>query len=190
MNLTPLTFHSPSLASYEANVRSLGDLDSEHLDHGPESQLQTSASDLDVGNTNSSLELGDNLEFSNGKCTGQLVKWVAGSIWETYAYQQHNDDLIGWTPVGFKGSNQIRLQSKLCSYKLQSAEEHNHGSCRNCFALLNSSHLEKFMSSASTDAAPYTPWKYLNARQLKNLLISARKKSRKLELDVRFITNI
>jgi len=31
-------------------------------------------------------------ETSSDKCKGQLIEWVAGSVWDTYAYQQHDDD--------------------------------------------------------------------------------------------------
>jgi len=34
-------------------------------------------------------------ETSSDKCQGQLIEWVAGSVWDTYAYQQHDNDSIG-----------------------------------------------------------------------------------------------
>ena len=56
----------------------------------------------------------DDGAFPMDACTGQLIKWEAGSIWDTYAYPHHDDDKIGWTPIGYEGGNYIRLQSKSC----------------------------------------------------------------------------
>ena len=53
-------------------------------------------------------------------CKGQVVKWTAGSIWETYAYQQHDDSEFGWIPIGYEGHQLIRPQSKDCTVKLES----------------------------------------------------------------------
>ena len=48
---------------------------------------------------------GDEDEDEKGNvCTGQLVEWTAGLVWDTYAYGNHDDDSVGWTPTGFSGS--------------------------------------------------------------------------------------
>ena len=32
-------------------------------------------------------------------CVGLAVQWDAGSIWESHAYQEHDDDILGWKPI-------------------------------------------------------------------------------------------
>ena len=33
------------------------------------------------------------------ECMGLAVQWVAGSLWDSYAYQEHDDDdILGWKP--------------------------------------------------------------------------------------------
>jgi hypothetical protein len=119
-------------------------------------------------------------------CTGQLVKWEAGSIWDTYAYPQHDDDAIGWMPIGYEGGNYIRLQSKSCDIFLHSDIELNRRTCNSCFKLLNSRQLVDFMERSKKDTVPHAPWKYLNARQLKNMVIASRKKANLMKLKVIF----
>ncbi|KIM35830.1 hypothetical protein M413DRAFT_36514, partial [Hebeloma cylindrosporum] len=115
-------------------------------------------------------------------CTGQLIKWETGSVWDTYAYPHHDDNAIGWTPIGYEGPNYIRLQSKGCAIFLESQTELNRRSCNDCFGLLNSRQLMDFIERSKKDMVPHAPWKYLNARQLKNMVITARKKSNTLKL--------
>ena len=31
-------------------------------------------------------------------CMGPAVQWVAGSLWDSYPYQEHDDDILGWKP--------------------------------------------------------------------------------------------
>lgn len=139
------------------------------------------ASALNLAGDSSSESDSDDIE---NFCNGQHIKWIAGSIWETYAYQQHDDESMGWTPVGFKGSDWIILRSKSCFQVLKSNEEINRGSCDSCYSLLNSAQLTKFMNRASAGAVPHTPWKFLNIHQLKKMLIAARKKGQMMELQV------
>jgi hypothetical protein len=94
-------------------------------------------------------------------CTGQLIKWESGSVWETYAYPQHDDDAIGWTPIGYEGGNYIRLQSKRCKVFLESPVEYNQRSCDNCIGLLNSRQLKDFIERSKKDIVPHAPWNTL-----------------------------
>ena len=56
-------------------------------------------------------------------CTGQCIEWSAGSVWSTYAYAQHEDgDGVDWTPIGFDGSDCIRLRADDCKIILQTPE--------------------------------------------------------------------
>jgi hypothetical protein len=121
-------------------------------------------------------------------CTGQLIKWEAGSVWETYAYSQHEGDAIGWTPIGYEGGNYIRLQSKGCQIFLESPTEYNRRSCDECFGLLNSRQLMDFIERSKKDTVPHAPWKYLNARQLKNMIVASRKKAAGFKLKVNSAT--
>jgi hypothetical protein len=117
-------------------------------------------------------------------CTGQLIKWESGSVWETYAYPHHDDDAIGWTPIGYEGGNYIRLQSKGCKVFLESPVEYNQRSCDNCFGLLNSRQLMDFIERSKKDIVPHAPWKYLNSRQLKNMVVASRKRAAGFKLKV------
>lgn len=123
-------------------------------------------------------------ERSSDRCKGQLIEWVAGSVWDTYAYQQHDNDSIRWTPVGYEGTSHILLQSKSCTVLLKSAAELTQGSCRHCHKLLNSKSLLKFMHQASQDTIPHTPWKYLSTWQLRNMLLISRKQENTMKLNV------
>jgi len=40
-------------------------------------------------------------------CQGQRIQWVAGSVWDTYAYEVHSDDSVPWILLGFEGDNSI-----------------------------------------------------------------------------------
>lgn len=117
-------------------------------------------------------------------CTGQLIKWESGSVWETYAYPHHDNDAIGWTPIGYEGGNYIRLQSKGCKIFLESPVEYNQQSCDNCFGLLNSRQLMDFIERSKKDIVPHAPWKYLNSRQLKNMVVATRKRAAEFKLKV------
>jgi hypothetical protein len=123
-------------------------------------------------------------------CTGQLVEWTPGSVWETYAIQSHENGSIGWNPVGFEDSNWVRLQSKLCQIYLQTEAEVNCRSCDSCFSLLNSKKLQDFLERAKKDTVPHTPWKFLNARQLKNMVVLARKTATEYKFQVRSLCRI
>jgi hypothetical protein len=150
-----------------------------------ELELEGSSSEIDSNLGLTDDEYCDNLEtIPDDVCTGQLVEWLAGSVWDTYAYQQHNGNVIGWTPIGYEDGNWIRLQSKYCSIFLQSPDELNRRSCEECFNLLNSKALLEFMDCAGKDTIPHMPWKYLNTRQLKNMLLASRKKLKLVHLKV------
>lgn len=57
-------------------------------------------------------------------CSGQPVEWTPGSVWDSYAYQMHNDNSLSWNLIGFQGNNFIIIQSKDdCTGSLFSAKE-------------------------------------------------------------------
>jgi hypothetical protein len=121
-------------------------------------------------------------------CGGQPLQWTSGSVWDSYAYQLHNDDSLPWKLIGFKEDQFIIIQSRdACTGKLISDDEKNRKTCNGCFALLKSPNLHKFIHRASEEAKPHTPWKYLNRRQLEELLLISKKQTNHLKLKVRLI---
>ena len=62
-----------------------------------------------------------NLPFQNTTnnevfCEGQWVVWYPGSIWDTYAYQQHEHKSIPWFLIGMEGGR-VRLHLPEISWK-------------------------------------------------------------------------
>lgn len=50
-------------------------------------------------------------------CTGVLIEWTAGSVWDTYPYHQHGIRNHPWEPIGFEGNDSCLrsgLHSKDC----------------------------------------------------------------------------
>ena len=143
---------------------------------------------------NISLQDNSDSEDSEGSkpniyCGGQHVQWTSGSVWDSYAYQLHNDDSLPWKLIGFKGDQFIIIQSRdACTGKLISDDEKHRKACNGCFALLKSPNLHKFIHRASEEVKPHTPWKYLNRRQLEELLLKSKKQVNHLKLKVRLIS--
>ena len=50
---------------------------------------------------------------SSQECTGVLVKWTAGSVWDTYPYHQHGIRNHPWEPIGFEGNNTLVVKRLL-----------------------------------------------------------------------------
>jgi hypothetical protein len=112
-----------------------------------------------------------------------LVKWTAGSVWDTYPYHQHGIWNLPWEPIGFEGNdNWLRLRSKYCCIALAHSEI-NHLCCHKCAAIPSSPAFQKFVGRA-TDAAEHTPYSYLTQRQLHKLLLKVTLKYRELALKV------
>ncbi|KDR69600.1 hypothetical protein GALMADRAFT_77244 [Galerina marginata CBS 339.88] len=120
------------------------------------------------------------------RCEGQWVDWYPGSVWDTYAYQQHEHRAIPWTLNGTEGQR-VRLRSKTCNRYLQGGlnSETVRAACTECIALLKDTKLKRFMERASKQPEPRTPWKYLNFAQIRQVLMNSTKKARRLELQVR-----
>ena len=131
---------------------------------------------------------GSDLPFTNTNplevfCEGQWVDWYSGSIWDTYAYQQHEHRLIPWTHIGIEGRC-VRLQSKICKTHLEKNLETGCTVCSACTALLQLLQLKRFMERTSGDALPCTPWMYLNFYQTWNILVVLAKKVKHHKLQV------
>jgi hypothetical protein len=118
-------------------------------------------------------------------CMGLAVQWVAGSLWDSYAYQEHEDDNLGWKPIAFEENNWIRLRGDDCKTILVGEKELNSRVCSNCTALVHCKKLRRFMERAKGNEVPaHTPWKYLTVRQLRTLLLAAKKENEKNRLKV------
>jgi hypothetical protein len=126
------------------------------------------------------------------ECTGVLVEWTAGSVWDTYPYHQHGIRSHPWEPIGFEGNDSwLRLRSKDCCIVLLrnvNELEMNCLCCRKCAAIPSSSEFRKFAGRASaTNTAEHTPYFYLTQRQLHSLLVKVTSKYRELALKVCYI---
>lgn len=121
------------------------------------------------------------------ECTGVLVHWTAGSIWDTYPYHQHGIRSLPWEPIGFDGNNKwLRLRSKNCTIILSSAEQ-NSLCCSKCAAIPTSAPFQKFNNRA-VQAAEHTPYTYLTHKQLYAVLLRVSGKYRQLVLKVFFLS--
>ena len=117
------------------------------------------------------------------QCTGQAVTWLPGSIWDTYAYQQHDSDTIPWFPIGMVDTTRIILRSKRCKKKLD-VEDSESETCSQCRQLLNSAALHTFMKRATGSVASTVNWKYLTTRQLRKMLSDSRTRGQALKLKI------
>ena len=117
------------------------------------------------------------------ECTGVLVHWTAGSVWDSYPYMQHSVRSLSWEPIGFNSNNKwLRLQSKQCSIIL-SGDELNSRCCRKCTAIPHSSEYRTFLNRA-TDAPDNTPYSFLTPKQIHAMLLKVTCKYRQLVLKV------
>jgi hypothetical protein len=123
------------------------------------------------------------IDSMQAACTGVLVEWTAGSVWDTYPYHQHGIRSHPWEPIGFEGNDSwLRLRSKDCCIVLLH-NERNRLCCRKCAAIPSSSEFRKFVGRA-TNAAEHTPYFFLTQRQLHSLLVKVTTKYRELALKV------
>lgn len=174
-----------STSQFSADPRHDDDFDNNgQIDISWLERLNNESENLGSDDSESDEDVSKEDGFVN-RCEGQLVEWTPGSVWETYAYQQHDSEDIGWIPIGFKGSHWIRVRSKSCHGVLSEDKEKKRQNCKACNSLLNSEELCRFMSRASKDTAtPHTPYIYLNFRQMKSALIASRKMTNTLRLQV------
>ena len=118
------------------------------------------------------------------ECTGVLVEWMAGSVWDTYPYHQHGVRKHPWEPIGFKGNDSwLRLRSKDCCIVLLHNEMNRH-CCHKCAAIPSLSEYRKFIARATNTTAEHTPYFYLMQQQLHSLLVKVTSKYRELALKV------
>lgn len=177
-----------------ANSLNLLDLSrgAETSEHGDESEglafVDMSSSSEDEGDGPEEPVQIPHAENSEDACRGQRIEWIAGSIWETYAYQQHGDPNISlpWTLHSIeRGAKWVRLQARDCVFTLKTDEEKQLGSCKKCQRLANSKRVQKFMAQASVpDRDVKTKHSLLNAKQLRRLAKRLTKQVNSLKLEV------
>ncbi|KAF8150234.1 hypothetical protein B0H34DRAFT_667193 [Crassisporium funariophilum] len=115
-------------------------------------------------------------------CTGQLIQWLPGSVWDSYAYHRHTDDSLPWTLISVEDPDWIRIRARRCNFLLHTELEQNRRACVPCQKLANSAEFKQFMSNASKDLKQFTPIRYLNQRQLRQMYLSTHKKFNDLKL--------
>jgi hypothetical protein len=121
---------------------------------------------------------------SGNYCTGQLVFWKPGSIWDNYAYEQHADDTLGWKPIGIENAEWIRIQSTECTTYLSTPEEVNRRACIKCQKVTQLASFRKCVNRATGNAPAHTPYKYLTAYQMRRILVTTKKQNNAMKLKV------
>jgi hypothetical protein len=116
------------------------------------------------------------------ECTGVLVQWKPGLVWDSYPYQQHIKKSLSWEPIGFESDNWLGLRSTKCKLVLKDDVLQTH-TCHACQNIPNSTSFTKFMKRA-IDAPSHTPWQYLNHKQIYGHLTKTTKDYRQLKLKV------
>lgn len=120
-------------------------------------QLRTSSpSDLHLDNPHSSSD-SDSDECDENECTGVLVEWMAGSVWDTYPYHQHGTQNLAWYPMGFTDNDKwLHLCAKSCKVILTRDDELNRRCCSECAKVPHSAAFITFRQRA-VDASEHTP---------------------------------
>lgn len=76
-------------------------------------------------------------EVSLDNFCAKWVHWIPGSLFDTYAYQQHEHPSISWILIGINGEK-VQLRSKKCRRMLETHEEKAKGTCAAYIALVSS----------------------------------------------------
>ncbi|KAH6884031.1 hypothetical protein BKA70DRAFT_1074403, partial [Coprinopsis sp. MPI-PUGE-AT-0042] len=120
-------------------------------------------------------------------CRGQPVQWLAGSVWQSYSYAQHDNPDMTWKPIGFEGDHKIIVRSKKCTgvgaETLSSESERAIERCSECQSVLYSKALRNCLQRA-VESNPNTPWKYLNHEQMSMLIVNERRAKRALQAEL------
>lgn len=120
-------------------------------------------------------------ETDNLPCPGMMVRWEAGSIWDTYPYHQHASRNIGWTPIGYgQDDRSLLIRSDGCTAPKTGSDGYP---CNACLHVEHSSNFRKFVER-SFEVKDHTPHTYLNPKQLIALIGRIAAKSRKLRTEV------
>jgi hypothetical protein len=119
-------------------------------------------------------------------CKGTWIQWLPGSIWDTYAYAQHELSHVTWQLAQIdEDKNNICLKAKACQKLLKTDTERLEGTCSVCSAIISSSAFLKFVNHASEELLPDNmPSAYFNHIQLHNKVINMKKRIKFLTVEV------
>src|SRR5882762_4967692 len=113
-------------------------------------------------------------------CPGIVVDWAPGSVWDTYPYQIHATQSLGWQPIGFpKATNTITIRADSC---IGNSTQSN-TACKYCGGLPATTKFQDFVNWA-TNVSEFAHWEYLNARQLQAAMRQLSNKCRELQTKV------
>ncbi|KAF6753825.1 hypothetical protein DFP72DRAFT_1069028 [Ephemerocybe angulata] len=111
------------------------------------------------------------LDGSRG-CPGVEIEWTPGSIWDTYPYHQHSSRDMKWTIVRVdEDRNVLGIRSTDCEARLAPTNEAL--ACALCLGLPGSDQLAK-MKQRAEGTSPYSPYSYLNAKQMFTIMQNQR----------------
>jgi hypothetical protein len=115
------------------------------------------------------------------ECHGVYVPWTPGTVWDTYPW--HQRDHLSWDLIDAPDNFGLQLRSRRCTQRgtLTNGAE---GPCKSCEILPYSARFQEFVASNTGDAAPHTPYDYLNHQQLVALTRRLSKRLRRIELKV------
>jgi len=141
------------------------------------------SSDDELGDSDDEVEAQDTFN-STDTCRGQRVEWTPGSLWDTFPYQQHADNTIGWRPFVLEGDSWMRLKSTRCKERLCTSREKDLRACANCLKIVNTASYRKCVQRAEGSVKAHTPWKFLSPHQLRRLILDIRKQNNAMKLNV------
>ena len=121
------------------------------------------------------------------ECTGALVEWEAGSVWDTYPYHLHEHRSVSypWEPIAFENRKWLRLRSSECSLIVTGLDL----LCDSCRQLPHSERFRNFLARAK-DTSEHTAWMYLTQKQLLMKCVKLKAQNRRLQLEVLYISSI
>ena len=106
-------------------------------------------------------------------CSGVLVKWTPGTIWETYPFPSHTYADHPWDIIDFRSSGHLCLHSKDCARVVDLS---GHGSVCSLCLWIPQCKAFKAIESRANYAPPHTPYHLLGFHQLSGIPVLLRKK--------------
>ncbi|EKM80850.1 hypothetical protein AGABI1DRAFT_126893 [Agaricus bisporus var. burnettii JB137-S8] len=105
------------------------------------------------------------------ECPGQWVQWSPGSVWETYPFQLHKANEVGWTPISIDGVvNGLVVRAKRCWKQLDGIDvEDEPRPCHDCKEVPHTVEFKDVVRRAQ-NVKEHTPWMYLTDQQKEKLM--------------------
>lgn len=120
-------------------------------------------------------------------CSGVLVQWTLGTIWETYPFPSHSAVNHPWDIIEFRPPSHLCLRSKACA-GVVSAGGHR-STCHHCVWIPQCDRY-KTIEKRAHDAPPHTPHHLLAFHQLSDIPKTLRKMLNEARLKVIGVTGI